>query len=91
MTLERDAHMLKNTVSERAYDSKEFNQQVCTNHLNLKQRVKAIHQERIKVLQKELVEISCQNGHQKKIAPLLEEIKKVRSLLSFDAKKTQSC
>ena len=83
--------MQKNTTTEGVVLSKGFNQHPLTNQFNLEKRVKAVHQERIKVLQKEMVEISLQNDRKKKIEPILEEIKKVRVLLGFSNAKMPSC
>ncbi len=83
--------MQKNTVSEGMTLTKGFNQHPVTNQFNLEKRVKAVHQERIKALQKEMVELSLKNNEKYKIRPILKEIKKVRTLLSFCNKKVQSC
>jgi|GEM_PF-6721500 len=83
--------MQSNTTTEGMRLTKGFNQHPLTNQFNLEKRVKAVHQERIKSLQKEVVEISLQNNHKKKIRPILAEIKKLRTLLSFSNNKIQSC
>ena len=83
--------MQNNTESTGMTPSKGFNQHPQSNQFNLEERVKAVHQERIKALQKEVVELSLKNDEKYKIRPILKEIKEVRTLLSFCNKKVQSC
>ena len=78
--------MSENIVLERVPTTTHFKQQAFHSQSNLEKRVTAIHQERIKVLQKEMVEISLQNNQDRKIGPILEEIRKLRVLLSFTKK-----
>ena len=54
-----------------------------TNNSNLENRVKCLREERIKILQRELVEISVQQNNTKKISHILSEIKKLRTSLKF--------
>lgn len=58
--------------------------------MKLENRVKTQHQQKIKQLQKELVECSLSNGQKHRINPLLAEIKKLRSLIMFTGKKNQT-
>ncbi len=54
-----------------------------TNDANLENRVKCLREERIKILQRELVEISVQHNGSKEISTILNEIKKLRASLKF--------
>ncbi len=73
--------MKDNRAEKRENKPDKTPQRGILNRLNLEKRVKTLHQEKIKSLQKEVVAISLQNKDKKHISPLLEEIKKLRELL----------
>gem|GEM_PF-5241849 len=55
-----------------------------SNDESLDRRVKCLREERIKVLQREVVEISVQPNREKEISSILSEIKKLRNSLKFE-------
>ncbi len=57
---------------------------------NLDSKVKTLREERIKILQREVVEISLEKNNTREITPILNEINKLRNSLRMTAEESKA-